>query len=92
MSTNDGMQGAREAIKYDALVLAWSSVSLIATFGLCVLIGVKAVGIAAVLILLAAWNLNWSKRRLPRRFWQWCWASLLVLDLVLAFLGTRHSL
>ncbi|SAL12663.1 hypothetical protein AWB64_00539 [Caballeronia sordidicola] len=72
------------SIRCDFLVVAWCSVSLIATFGLCVLIGLKAVGIATVLVSVAAWKINWSKRPPSPTFWRYCWFALLLFDLGLA--------
>jgi hypothetical protein len=89
---SDEMREAKIAITNDVGVVGWAAVSLIMMLALCVLIGPKAIGIAAVIGLAVFWKLNFSKRRLSKRFWWYCWFVILVLDVGLALYETQLAL
>jgi hypothetical protein len=86
---NSDIREAKAAIKCDLYVLGWASVSLSATLGLCVLIGPTALGIAAIVGIAAVWKARWSKHRLSKRLWWYCWGGLLVLDAGMALIETH---
>jgi len=77
---NDDIREAKAATECDLYVLGWAAVSLSTTLGLCVLIGPTALGIAAIVGVAAIWKARWSKRRLSKRLWWYCWCGLLMLD------------
>ena len=82
------MREAKIATRHDLYVLGWGAVSLIMTFGLCVLLGPKAIGIALVIGFAISWKVAYSKHRLSKRFWWYGWFVMLVLDMGLAVYET----
>jgi hypothetical protein len=86
---NGDIREAKAAIKCDLYVLGWASVGLSATLGLCALLGPSALALAGVVGIAVIWKACWSKRRLSKQFWWYCWGGLLVLDIGIALYGTH---